>query len=131
MGDFVGVDLLAYLPVLLLLGIAIVSGFATVASSQLFGPKRNQRMKTATYECGLLPSETSRRQVSVKFYLLAVLFILFDVETVYLIPWAVVYRDALKGPEAIFFLLAMLSFVGVLFLGLIYVLRKDVLNWNR
>lgn len=124
-------ELRPYIPILILFVIAVTAGVGTVIISGLFGPKRHHRLKEQTYECGVLPADSSRRHVSVKYYLVAVLFILFDVETVYLIPWAVIFRDALVTPAAAFVLLTMLGFVAVLVLGLVYVFQKKVLDWNR
>lgn len=123
--------MIEYLPVLVLLGIGLGLGVALVAAALLFGPNRPSRLKNVSYECGLFPTATGNERFSAKFYLVAVLFILFDVETVYLIPWAVVFRDFLSTPDGLFAFASMVGFMVILFVGLIYVLRKRVLDWNH
>jgi NADH-quinone oxidoreductase subunit A len=120
-----------YLPILLQVVIAV--GFAVVALlvSMLLGKtaKRNA-MKDSAYECGMLPQGEAQPRFSVKFYLVAMLFILFDIEIVFMYPWAVVYRDFLREQGmAIFW--SMLSFVGILTVGYVYAIMKGALEWKR
>src|SRR5207248_5863468 len=115
----------------LLLHIGIASGFAVSALlvSVLLGKTvRRTRVKDSAYECGMVPQGEGQPRFSVKFYLVAMLFILFDLEIVFMYPWAVVYKEMIHGHPIIFW--SMLSFVSILMLGYIYALRKGVLDWK-
>jgi NADH-quinone oxidoreductase subunit A len=87
------------------------------------------RTKNIPYECGMLPVGEGNTRLSVKFYLVAMLFILFDIEVVFLYPWAVVYREMLKDNANLIFG-AMVSFLGILFVGYLYALKKGALDWK-
>lgn len=120
-----------YIPVLILAMVAV--GFAAsnlVLSSLLGKTGRRSKTKDIAYECGMLPEGKGSARFSVKFYLVAMLFILFDVEVVFMYPWAVVYKDMLKT-DANLILGAMLSFMGILFIGYIYALKKGAFNWKN
>jgi NADH-quinone oxidoreductase subunit A len=120
-----------YVPVLLLmlLAIGMVAGMM-IASALLGRTSRRQPIKDTAYECGMLPLMDGVPRFSVKFYLVAVLFILFDIEVVFLYPWAVVYRDLLLE-NANLALLSMLSFLIILFVGYLYALKKGAFSWHR
>ena len=118
-----------YLPVLF--QILIAAGFAVMvlAASVIFGRagKTNQTKDTA-YECGMLPVGEGSPRFSVKFYLVAMLFVLFDIEVVFMYPWAVQFRDLMaQGPTA---LASMAGFAGVLVVAYVYALKKGALNWK-
>ena len=115
-----------YLP--LLLHVVIVGGLAVamVVLSQLVGRHRWTRAKMSPYECGILPTGDARQRFSVKFYLVGMLFILFDVEVVFLYPWAVLLRE-LK----MFGFWEMLVYIGVILVGFFYIWKKGVLDWSR
>jgi NADH-quinone oxidoreductase subunit A len=118
-----------YLPVLL--QVLIAFGFAAVvlSSSIIFGrtAKRNHT-KDSAYECGMLPIGEGSPRFSVKFYLVAMLFVIFDIEVVFMYPWAVQFRDLVaEGPTA---LVSMAGFAGVLVFAYIYALKKGALNWK-
>lgn len=115
-----------YLPVLMLLMFAISFAALNIVVSWALG-KRGQRNKDkdSAFECGMEPLESGRRRFSVKFYVVAMLFIIFDVEVVFLYPWAIVYQDL--GWFAFF---EMIVFLGVLFLGWAYVVRKGALDFS-
>ena len=119
-----------YLPILLQVVVAI--GFAAVAllASVILGRvgKRNP-IKDSAYECGMLPLGEAQPRFSVKFYLVAMLFILFDIEIVFMYPWAVVYRDAIKESSIIFW--SMLSFIAILMVGYVYALKKGALDFKK
>ena len=121
-----------YGPVLMLGLVALAFTGGTLAISVLIGWRsRHNRSKDIAYECGMLPVGEGNTRMSVKFYLIAMLFILFDIEVVFLFPWAVVYRDMLKDPATKNLILgAMLSFLGVLFIGYLYALKKRALDWK-
>jgi NADH-quinone oxidoreductase subunit A len=126
-----------YVPVMVSIAIAVVFSIAFVMMSKLFGPHRPTRTKRSMYECGMPSIAPAHQRFSVKFYLVAVLFILFDLEAVFLFPWSVVLRTltdthlktyvAGTGP---FMLVEMFFFLGVLFLGWVYCLKRGALQWD-
>ena len=119
-----------YVPVLML---ALVSaGFAAgmlIVSVLLGNRSRRNPVKDSAYECGVRPTGEGSTRFSVKFYLVAMLFILFDIEVVFLYPWAVVYREMLAENAALI-LGSMLSFIGILFVGYLYALKKNAFDWK-
>ncbi len=119
-----------YLPVLMLAVLAVVFSFGMLIGSVVLG-KRGKRppIKDTAYECGMLPIGPGAPRLSVKFYLVAMLFILFDIEVVFLYPWAVVYRSMLKENAALI-LGSMLSFMAILFVGYLYALKKRAFDWK-
>ena len=119
-----------YLPVLMLGVLAVVFSFGMLVMSVVLG-KRGRRtpVKDTPYECGMVPVGEGSTRLSVKFYLVAMLFILFDIEVVFLFPWAVIYRDMLKENGGMI-LGAMMSFLGILFVGYLYALKKRAFDWN-
>ena len=125
-------ELKEYVPVLMLGLLALGFAFGTLALSVILGWRtRRNKAKDIAYECGMLPVGEGSTRMSVKFYLVAMLFILFDIEVVFLYPWAVVYRELLSYPEMKNMILgAMLSFLGVLFVGYLYALKKRAFDWK-
>jgi NADH-quinone oxidoreductase subunit A len=126
--------LMDYLPVLIMA--AAVVGFAVlnVGLSYLFGQRRPTKEKLMPYECGKDPVGSARERHSVRFYLVAMIFLLFDIEAIFLIPWAVAYGIELNGKNWEMQLLLygeMMTFIAVLFVGLIYVWKKGLFEWNR
>src|SRR5688500_12465683 len=121
-----------YVPVLLLLLFATLFAAGTLIASKLFGFRgKRSKIKDTAYECGMLPVGEGNSRLSVKFYLVAMLFILFDIEVVFLYPWAVVYRDFLADPATRnMILLSMVSFLGILFVGYLYALKKRAFDWK-
>ena len=121
-----GSMLSSWAPVLIFL--ILVSGFAAVSviGSFVLGMRKPSAAKLAPYECGMKPVGTARDRFSVKFYLVAMLFLLFDIEAVFLFPWAVVYHD-LK----LFGFFEMLAFIAAVLAGYIYVWKKGALEWER
>jgi NADH-quinone oxidoreductase subunit A len=114
-----------YLPILIAFALGLlIAGGATIASF-LLGPKKPNPAKLDVYECGVTPVGTARQRLSVKFYLTAILFILFDIETIFLYLWAVLF-DELKW----FGIIEVALFVGTLIVGYIYILRRGALNWD-
>lgn len=121
-----------YFPILVLLAVSLVVAFAIMAIARLITrfivrPDAHLR-KTSVYESGVDPVGDARLRFSVKFYLVAMIFIIFDIEVVFFYPWAVVFRDMIR--ESAFILWEMLGFVGLLALGYVYVWRKGGLDWN-
>src|SRR2546429_10019675 len=118
-----------YLPILLQVIVAMLFAGSALLVSVLVGKTgRRTRAKDTAYECGMVPQGETQRRFSVKVYLVAMLFILFDLEIVFMYPWAVVYRDMIHGHPVIFW--SMLSFVSILMIGYVYALRKGVLDWK-
>src|SRR6516162_9418106 len=115
-----------YFPVLLqaLIAMALAAGLLTV--SYLLGKRVRNRVKDTPYECGITPTGDARERFSVKFYLVAMLFILFDIEAIFLYPWAVVYRE-LK----MFGFIEMLIFVVLILSGFFYIWKKGALEWSH
>src|SRR6266478_4357142 len=119
-----------YLPVLMLGAVAVAFSFGMLILSVLLGQKgKRSKIKDTAYECGMLPIGEETARLSVKFYLVAMLFILFDIEVVFLYPWAVIYRTMLKENAAVIFG-SMISFLFVLFVGYIYALKKGAFDWK-
>lgn len=120
----------AYLPFLIQIILAGVITGVVITASQLAGQRfRPNAIKDTAYECGVPSLAGSQTRFSVKFYVTAMLFILFDIEVVFLIPWAFVYRDFLANNIAI--LTPMLFFLFVLVLGLVYEVKKGALEWEK
>ena len=121
-----------YLPILIQAAVAIGFAVSALVVSVVLGKagKRNPT-KDSAYECGMLPQGEAQPRFSVKFYLVAMLFILFDIEIVFMYPWAVVYRDFLGKQGGIVIFWSMLSFVGILTVGYIYAIKKGALDWKK
>jgi NADH-quinone oxidoreductase subunit A len=119
-----------YLPVLLQILVAMLFAVSALLVSVLVG-KRGKRTlaKDLPYECGMLPEGERLPRFSIKFYIVAMLFILFDIEIVFMYPWAVVYRDAIKESSIIFW--SMLSFIVILMVGYVYAVKKGALDFKR
>jgi NADH-quinone oxidoreductase subunit A len=115
-----------YFPVLLQFGIAFLVASLLVAVSYLLGKRVKNRVKDMPYECGIAPTGSARERFSVKFYLVAMLFILFDIEAIFLYPWAVVYRE-LK----LFAFIEMLIFIVLILAGYFYIWKKGALDWSE
>ena len=114
-----------YLPILLFLLVAIGFAAGTIGLSSIIVPRRKNRVKMSSYECGVDPVGDARERFSVKFYLVAVLFILFDIEAVFLYPWAVAFRQL-----GLYGLVEMILFIVILFVGYVYLLQKKALEWD-
>jgi NADH-quinone oxidoreductase subunit A len=121
-----------YLPILLMFIVA--GGFAVgnVLLSQFVGQRKRTRTKLMPYECGKDPVGSARERFSVKFYLIAMIFILFDIEVIFLVPWAAVYWSLATQSTAmrVFVYLEMMVFIGLLFVGYIYVVKKGAFDWG-
>ena len=118
-------DLAGYFPILVFIGIAAVIAVAMVGSSLLAARQKPYPEKLSAYECGFEPFEDARRRFDVRFYLVAILFIIFDLEVAFLFPWAVSLSET-----GLFGLLSMLGFLGVLTVGFVYEWRKGALEWE-
>ncbi len=120
-----------YLPILLQVVIAIGFAASALIVSVLLGKTgRRNPTKDSAYECGMVPEGGAQPRFSVKFYLVAMLFILFDLEIVFMYPWAVVYSETIKQEGATIFW-SMLSFVTLLTIGYVYAIMKGALDWKH
>ena len=119
-----------YLPVLLQIIVAIGFAASALLVSIVVGKtgKRTGAKDTA-YECGMVPQGGEQPRFSVRFYLVAMLFILFDLEIVFMYPWAVVYKESIAQSSLIFW--SMLSFISILMIGYVYALKKGALDWKK
>jgi NADH-quinone oxidoreductase subunit A len=123
-------QLAQYIPVGLLALVAIAFAVISLALSVVVGKLgRHNLVKDTPYECGMAPVGEGSARMSVKFYLVAMLFILFDIEVVFLFPWAVVYKEMLVENANLIFL-SMMSFLGVLIVGYIYAVKKRAFEWE-
>ena len=114
-----------YLPILVLIVLAVALASIAVLLGHAIGPRRPSQRKAESYESGMRPFGPGRRRIPIHFYLVAVLFILFDIEIVFMLPWAVVLRDLRPGG-----LLEMGVFVFVLLVGFVYAWKKGALEWE-
>lgn len=114
-----------YIPIAIIFALAIILGAVILALSHLIGPRRPEPSKASPYECGMPPVGDARLRFSVKFYVVAMLFLLFDIEVVFLYPWAIIFRSL-----GMFGFIEMLVFLAILFLGYIYALKKGGLKWD-
>lgn len=118
-----------YVPLLLQIGVAIGFAVSALLVSVILGKTgRRTPAKDAAYECGMVPQGETQPRFSVKFYLVAMLFILFDLEIVFMYPWAVVYKEMIVESKLI--LWSMLSFITILMVGYVYALKKGALDWK-
>lgn len=117
-----------YLPLLVLVIIATLLACLLIVMSWILGPKKPSAEKLAPYECGVDPVGSARERFPVKFYLIAMLFIVFDIETVFLYPWAVTFRS--HAVSQVFELVEMIIFIVILFVGYAYVWKKGALQWE-
>ena len=121
-----------YLPALILLGVAVAFAAGNLVLSKLIGKRADTNpTKDTPYECGMPAEGEGAPRMSVKFYLVAMLFILFDIEVVFLFPWAVVYKDMLVTINADLIFGSMISFLGILLVGYIYAVKKNAFDWKR
>ncbi|WP_133001062.1 NADH-quinone oxidoreductase subunit A [Luteimonas arsenica] len=114
-----------YLPTLLFLFVATGIGVALIVIGNLIGPKFPTAEKLSAYECGFAPFEDSRMQFDIRYYLIAIQFIVFDLEIIFIVPWATVFREL-----GVLGLIEMGIFVGMLLIGFIYVWKKGALEWE-
>lgn len=130
MGNF---QLGDYFPILLMFLLAMVFAGGNIILSQLVGQKKQTRTKLMPYECGKDPVGSARERFSVKFYLIAMIFILFDIEMIFLMPWAVVFKDlaARNSPVRGVIFWEMILFIGLVAVGFVYVWKKGLFDWGQ
>lgn len=124
-------DLSAYFPILLMFAVAVGFAAGNILISQLMGQRKRTRTKLMPYECGKDPVGTARERFSVKFYLIAIIFVLFDIELIFLMPWAVVFKAFRSQGLGWFMYVEMMTFVILLLVGYLYVWKKGLFEWSE
>lgn len=119
-----------FLPLFIMIGLAVMMAFSLLKGAEILGPKRGNLIKEAAYESGMDPVGTARERYSVKFYLVAMIFIVFDVEVVFMYPWAVTFHDFVDQGIALGALGVMLFFIVILGVGLLYDIKKGGLEFD-
>ncbi len=121
-----------YIPLLIQILAAAGLGLGMIVASWFIGRHRNSKTKLSMYECGIEPVGDARGRFSVRFYMVAMLFILFDVEVVFLMPWAVIYRQLPQLTGSRFFgFWEMIVYLGFVAVGLYYIVKKGILDWSQ
>jgi len=116
--------LIGYIPVFLFIAIAFAFPIVTLLVAKLVRPHTGGEGKLTPYECGVDLASDARKRYAIRYYVVAILFVIFDVETVFLFPWAIIYKQL-----ALFGLLEMLVFLGILIVGYIWIIKKGALDW--
>ncbi|HLE92920.1 MAG TPA: NADH-quinone oxidoreductase subunit A [Anaerolineales bacterium] len=117
--------MLEYVAIALMIALATIVALIAIGLGTLFGPRKQSEAKSMPYESGMNPYGEGTRRMPIRFYLIAVLFILFDIEVVFFLPWAVVFRQL-----GLFGLIEMVIFIGILLVGYIYAWKKGALEWE-
>ena len=117
-------NLASYIPVFLFVGLAFLFPIVTLLLAKLVRPNSGGTGKLMPYECGVDPDSDARNRYAIRYYVVAILFVIFDVETIFLFPWAIIYRQL-----ALFGLAEMLVFLGILIVGYIWIIKKGALDW--
>lgn len=121
--------LIDYIPILIIMSLAVIMAIGFAVVSKIIGPKNPNAVKLSTYESGMEPVGTARTRFSVKYYMAAMLFIIFDIEIVFMYPWAVAFKS-FEGYLLTYALIEMVIFMVILIVGYIYMLRKGALKWD-
>ena len=121
--------ILDYIPIIIVLGFAVIFAVVAIKASTFFGPHRPNKEKLSTYESGMEPVGDAREKFSVKYYMVAMSFIVFDIEVVFLYPWAISFIN-LRQFEIMYSLIIAVIFVIILIIGLLYEYKKGVLKWD-
>ena len=114
-----------YIPIFLFMGLAFLFPVVTLLLAKLVRPQTGGEAKLTPYECGVDPDSDARKRYAIRYYVVAILFVIFDVETVFLFPWAIIYKKQL----ALFGLVEMLVFLGILIVGYVWINNKGALDW--
>jgi NADH-quinone oxidoreductase subunit A len=120
-----GIMLIEYLAILIYIAIAVAFALFVIVASHLLGQRKPTALKQAPYECGMTTVGSSFRRIPIKYYIIAMLFLIFDIEVVFLYPWAVVFKE-LKT----FAFISMAIFIGILLIAYIYIWKKGALEWE-
>ena len=115
-----------YLPVVVMAAVALGFVITTLVVTHLLGPNRKTKVKSEAFECGIESQGNARSPFSIKYFLVAILFVFFDVEVIFMYPWAVNFREL-----GLFGLLEMFTFMGLMVVGLVYIIRKGALKWDE
>ncbi len=118
-----------YLPLLVQFSAAAAFVVVTMIATHLLGPKRNSKVKDAAWECGIEAKGDARTPISIKYFLTAILFVLFDIEVIFMYPWAVNFKELFREMGSVIFV-EMLLFMALLLAGFYYVIKKGVLKWE-
>lgn len=118
-------SLIDYLPIILMMFVAVGFVITTMVATHMLGPKRKSKLKLETFECGIESQGNARMPFSIKYFLVAILFVLLDVEVIFMYPWAVNFKEL--GAYGFF---EMLTFMGVLLIGFFYILKRGALKWE-
>jgi NADH-quinone oxidoreductase subunit A len=113
-----------YIPIFLFMGLAFLFPLVTLFVAKLIRPQTGGKEKLMPYECGVDPDSDARQRYAIRYYVVAILFVIFDVETIFLFPWAIIYRKL-----ALFGLAEMLVFLGILIVGYVWIIKKGALDW--
>lgn len=116
--------LIGYIPIFLFMGIAFLFPIVTLMAAKIVRPQSGGEGKLSPYECGVDPESDARQRYAIRYYVVAILFVIFDVETVFLFPWAIIYKQL-----AFFGLMEMLVFLGILIVGYVWIIKKGALDW--
>ena len=116
--------LTGYIPIFLFMGIAFLFPIVTLLAAKIVRPQSGGEGKLSPYECGVDPESDARQRYAIRYYVVAILFVIFDVETVFLFPWAIIYKQL-----AFFGLMEMLVFLGILIVGYVWIIKKGALDW--
>jgi len=114
-----------YVPIAMMIAFGVLAGVVFTNINRWLGPRHATEEKLSTYESGMEPVKTARERFSVKFYLVAMLFIVFDIEIVFMYPWAVMFRQL-----GLFGFVEMMVFIGILLVGYLYIVKKGALRWH-
>ena len=117
-------SLVGYIPVFLFIALAFAFPIVTLLVAKLVRPHTGGRGKLMPYECGVDPDSDARQRYAIRYYVVAIMFVIFDVETIFLFPWAIIYRQL-----ALFGLVEMLIFLAVLIVGYVWIIKKGALDW--
>jgi NADH-quinone oxidoreductase subunit A len=120
----------SYIPIAVMMAVAAVLAIGMVTASAVLGPRHPTKYKNSPYECGMTPVGSARERFPIKFYLIAMLFIIFDIETIFLYPWAVTFIHQARAFR-LFLLAEMGLFVAILFVGYGYIWKKGALDWDE
>ena len=113
-----------YIPIFLFMGLAFLFPIVTLFVARLIRPQSGGEGKLMAYECGVDPDSDARQRYAIRYYVVAILFVIFDVETIFLFPWAIIYKQL-----PVFYLIEMMIFLGILIVGYAWIIKKGALNW--
>ena len=119
-----------YFPIVVMALVALGFVVTTMVASHWLGPKRRTKVKDNTFECGIEVVGNARSPFSIKYFLVAILFVLFDVEVIFMYPWAINFKQSLADGSGLFYLIEMFTFMALMIVGLVYIIRRGALKWE-